>query len=55
MSTATHDNNFTFNTGWPALTTYIESEDYNYSSGGWINNFLPPCEPGYVGLLGAMR
>ena len=36
-------NNFTFNT-WLTRPTnlYIEAEDYNYSSGGWINLFPPP-------------
>ena len=48
-------NNFTFNTWLTGpYNLYIEAEDYNYSSGGWINNFLPPWpNQGYQGLFGS--
>jgi hypothetical protein len=48
-------NNFSFNTWLTSpYNLYIEAEDYNYSSGGWIDNFLAPQpNQAYAGLLGS--
>jgi hypothetical protein len=47
-------NNFTFNTWLTSpYNLYIEAEDYNFSAGGWIDNFLvPQPNQAYQGLLG---
>jgi hypothetical protein len=46
-------NTFTFNT-WRSDNPFIEAEDYNYSSGGFIPppNSFPDTFNGYAGLLG---
>jgi hypothetical protein len=48
-------NNFTFNTWLTSpYNLYIEAEDYNYSAGGWIDNFLAPQpNQAYQGLFGS--
>ena len=46
-------NRFTFNT-WRSDNPFIEAEDYNFSSGVWIDNFLAPQpNQAYYGLLGS--
>ena len=46
-------NSFSFDT-WSSLNQFIEAEDYNFSSGAWINNFLAPQpNQAYFGLIGS--
>jgi hypothetical protein len=46
-------NNFSFNT-WTAANPFIEAEDYNFNSGHWLDNTVPPQpNQGYAGLLGS--
>jgi len=45
-------NNFSFNT-WSSYNPFIEAEDYNFSAGAWIDNFLAPQpNQSYAGLFG---
>ena len=48
-------NNFAFNTWLTSPNNiYIEAEDYNFNSGGWIDNFsVPQPNQGYQGLFGS--
>ena len=46
-------NNFSFNT-WTSNNPFIEAEDYNFSAGIWIDNFLvPQPNQAYAGLFGS--
>jgi hypothetical protein len=45
-------NTFTFNT-WTADNPFIEAEDYNYSSGRFLNNIFPDSYNAYQGLRGS--
>ena len=43
-------NNFTFNT-WLSTDTFVEAEDYNFSSGNWLQGAQP--NQLYAGLIGS--